>query len=48
MAAYKILGFEVNLDAVPSTKKEFVKKFSYIKNVGDFWQEVKKAKQSLK
>jgi hypothetical protein len=41
----KIQGLEINLEAVPDTKKNFVKKFNYIPNVDQYWNEIKKAKQ---
>ena len=48
MGGYKIGNIELNLKSVPSSKKEFIKKFSSIKNVGDYWEEVKRAKKSIK
>ena len=48
MKTINIEGFEINLDNVPDTKKEFVKRFKYIYNVAKYWDQVKKAKSSLK
>lgn len=48
MSSFKIGHIEINLKSVPNSKKEFIKKFSSIKNVGAYWEEVKKAKKSIK
>ena len=41
----KIGLFQFNLETVPSSKKDFVKKFKHIPNCEKYWIELKTAKK---